>query len=1077
MTTTTIAGQPTRTDPVGGTWVGVWLVGLAAIAVAFTVTIPGVRAGLLIGFACLATLVIAVTARRRPDHRWVWFLVGTGTGVIVVTGVVTVLDASFDPADRAGLFLLAQLAGYAAVFAGLYAIARLGRPAELGATLDAAILGVAVALVAWRSGFSSAIEQATLPGPELLVTASLPILGIVAFALLLRRAFSIRDVPVPLALLLGATIFMIATPVVSGIDLMAGRPPAGQVPWLLTFLVLLTAAALHPAGHDLTGTVETTGERFGPVRIGLLSLALVDAPVVLLVEQGRITRTNAPLVITACAISVFVVIRLISIANQMERVRRRERTRDQRFGSLVRNSSDLIVVLDGDHRVTYLSPAAETVMGLNPEALLGMNALKGLHRDDVERARDLLDALGPDSSSALTLIRLMHASGTWRWIEARAVNLIDDPTVEGIVVNCRDVTQRVMAQAVIDDSIARQSAIAQLGRIALASPDARSLTERASALIRSTLEVASCEIVLFDGDEVWHAVLATSGGAEVSHGDERPGHGILRVCLGSADPVQFTDPDPTAALRTSDGLAFTDLDVTLHRPENIVPEDVPRPPPQVLAVRVVDRQRVMGVILIRSGTPRCFREDEAAFLDTMAGMLGLALSRRMTEASARHQALHDGLTGLPNRALFVDRLAKSLARIRRADQRVAVLFLDIDHFKVVNDSLGHSVGDRILVEVADRLRRLVRAGDTVARFGGDEFTVLLDPLGPYDDAVAIAERIREAVSRATRVDGAELQPTVSIGVAVAGSGSANAETLLRDADAAMYQAKEKGRDNVAVFDDTMRDRVIHRLQTEMDLPRAIVENELFMHYQPIVSVADGTVVGLEALVRWRHPDLGEIPPDEFIPVAELSGLIGDIDRWVMRRVMLECARAHRSRGPKAPWYACNISARTIASPGLAGRVAETLEETGAPAEMIRLEITESALMGDMEHSITVLEALRDLGVGISVDDFGTGYSSLAYLRRLPATTLKIDGSFIATIERDGRNRAIVESLVNLAATLQMDAVAEGVETPRQLEILAAMGCPMAQGFHLGHPREPGRRSSPAGLVVPPSPLFPDEASA
>lgn len=1053
------AATTTTRSHVPPVWVVIVALGVLTGAVTTAVV---VRTLILVVVAVAALIAIAVgVLRSRPAHRWVWIAFACGITLVVAATTVGATRWSTDPVEARRLFVGLQLGGHLLLFAAFCGTARVRRKTgDISSVLDALILGLAIGLIAWRTSFSSALEDSETSRLIMVAVSLLPALDVFMCAALLRRAFSAAKTSGAFRLLMLAAGVATGAHLVSGVSVLHESSLTNHVPLQIAYVALIGAAAIHPSMRAVTEADVLTQNKFGVTRIALLALALLDTPLVILLDHGQIDRDNAPLLIGACAMSVIVVIRLVSLAREMEQTRQRERRREQRFESLVRNSSDLIVVLDGDNRVTYISPAVREVLGYAPDRLLGQNALAGFHPEDVDQARHALESLTPDATSELNLLRIMHSSGTWRWTEARAVNLIEDPTVNGIVVNCRDVTERVIAQALIDDSIARQSAVARLGRVALAAPNAHVLTERAAALIRSTLEVHSCEVLLFEDDTVSDAVIATEWHTGALGEDHRPGPRVIRACLDADQPVQFTDPDPVGPLRASSELEFSRLEQPVSRPESVFPEHVPQPPPQVLAVQVADRERVIGAILVRAGASRSFTLDEAGFLDTMGGTLGLALGRRGAEASAHHQALHDSLTGLPNRALFVDRLTRALAKREQHGERIAVLFLDIDHFKVVNDSLGHSIGDQILTEVADRLRSLIRPGDTVARFGGDEFTVLLDPLGSTIEAERIAERIRREVSRSTQVGGAGLQPTISIGVAIASSGASNAETLLRDADAAMYQAKDRGRNNVAVFDDTMRDRVIHRLQTEIDLPRAIEDDQLMMRYQPIVALEDGTTPGLEALVRWRHPDLGEIPPDQFIPVAELSGLIGELDRWVMRHVMRQCASEHERFGDAARWYALNISARTVAGRDLPARVAGMLEETGAPPDRICLEITESALMNDLEHSIGILRSLRELGVGIAVDDFGTGYSSLSYLKRLPATVLKIDGSFIAGIARDHRDRAIVESVVNLARTLHQSAIAEGVETDTQLEILTDMGCPMAQGFHLGYPMDASNLHAP-----------------
>jgi diguanylate cyclase (GGDEF)-like protein/PAS domain S-box-containing protein len=1027
---------------------------VGAIAAAMTSSDAG-RLVLLVVVASIAIAsLLGAVVRNRPAHPWVWLVFATGATLVVLATVLGGMRWGSDPSGARRVFLGVQLCGHLLLFAGFCGASRIRRrTGDISTVLDALILALAIGLFAWRTLLSGAMGSSDASLLSMFVVALLPGLDVLACAALLRRAFSAARTTGSFRLIMIAVGMATMAHLVSGLSVLNSSPLTDHVPLQIALITLLAAAAQHPSMRQVTEADTITENKFGVTRIALLAVALLDTPLVILLDQGRFGSENAPLLIGACAMSVIVVVRLISLAREMEQTRLRERRREQRFESLVRNSSDLIVVLDAAYRVTYSSPAVKEMIGFTPAELLGNNALASFHPDDVERARSILDGLEPDATSDLNLVRIMHSSGTWRWAEVRAVNLIGDPTVNGIVANCRDVTERMIAQALVDESIARQSAIAGLGRVAVAAPDAHALTERAAALIRSTLDVRACEVLLFDRGTISDAVVANESGTDPLDTVSRPGGRVIDACLDAEEPIQFTDPAPDGALQGSDELRYSALDGDPTLPGNPDGVAVEATDPQVLAVQVADSQQVIGAILARSGTPRWFTRDDAAFLATMAGTLGLALGRRGAEAAAQHQALHDSLTGLPNRALFVDRLSQALARMTRTRRRLAVLFLDIDHFKVINDSLGHSIGDRILTEVADRLGTLLRPGDTVARFGGDEFTVLLDPLDDRGEAEAIAERIRHEVSQAIHVDAATLQPTVSVGIAVAAPGNSNAETLLRDADAAMYQAKDRGRNNVAVFDDTMRDRVTHRLQTEIDLPRAIAGDQLRMCYQPIVALADGTAPGVEALVRWRHPELGEIPPDQFIPVAELSGLIGELDHWVMRQVMTQCAREHRLHGDRARWFALNISARTVADRGLTARVAETLVETGAPAERICLEITESALMHDLEHSIEVLRSLRELGVGIAVDDFGTGYSSLSYLKRLPASVLKIDSSFTAGLGRDERDRAIVESVVKLAATLRQNVVAEGVETREQVDALVDMECPMAQGFYFGPPME------------------------
>ena len=474
-------------------------------------------------------------------------------------------------------------------------------------------------------------------------------------------------------------------------------------------------------------------------------------------------------------------------------------------------------------------------------------------------------------------------------------------------------------------------------------------------------------------------------------------------------------------------------------------------------------------------------------LETEAGTLVSAAirdisARKEAEAAVAHQAAHDSLTDLPNRILLVDRLTQALVRSRRDDTTVSVSFIDLDGFKVVNDSRGHSVGDAVLKVMADRLRATVRACDTVARFGGDEFVVVAESVKSDQSPLNSAKRIAAALVQPVRLGDTDAVLTASIGVAVAGPLD-DAESLLRDADAAMYEAKARGRDMCVMFDAGMRANATGRLDRERALRRAIDAAEISVFYQPIVDLTTGLVMGVEALARWTDPQKGLVLPGEFIPIAEEAGLIGALGASVLRQACCQVA-AWKDRFPWAGplSVAVNLSARQLLSPGLPETVAETLVLSGLDAACLCLEITESVLLDDADSAAKALRALKALGVRIAVDDFGTGYSSLTYLKRFPVDTLKIDKSFVAGIgdSTSGRgDRAIVASIIDLAHAFGLTTIAEGVETGDQMEHLRSLGCEQAQGYWLSRAVPPSAaaawiarsvRSKPADPTITPSSL-------
>jgi diguanylate cyclase (GGDEF)-like protein len=454
----------------------------------------------------------------------------------------------------------------------------------------------------------------------------------------------------------------------------------------------------------------------------------------------------------------------------------------------------------------------------------------------------------------------------------------------------------------------------------------------------------------------------------------------------------------------------------------------------------------LGVQALQAGAqdvlarPRLRGED-------LARAVELAMERHRAELRLSRAALHDALTGLPNRALFVDRLRQASSRVRRRGRSLAVLFLDLDGFKAVNDTLGHAAGDAVLVGVAERLAGVLRAGDTAARFGGDEFAILCEDIDGASQALAIAERLLAELSAPFDADGTDMRVGASVGIALAQDGG---EQLLREADAAMYRAKERG-GGLELFDDEGRVRMRRRAELRDALRRAITGGELQVHYQPRVRLSTGEVVGAEALVRWEHPERGLLQPAEFLPVAEETGLIVPLGGWVLGEATRQAARwAGRPGAPPLP-VSVNLTARQCSHPELVSDVRRALDAAGLDPALVRLEVAEGAVLGDFEARVAMLEALRGLGVGIAVDDFGAGPCSLATLQRLPVDVVTVDRSLVEGVERGGEPAAVLGALVGLAHALGLSTVAEGVEASAQVDRLRALGCDAGQGFFFARP--------------------------
>jgi diguanylate cyclase (GGDEF)-like protein len=471
-------------------------------------------------------------------------------------------------------------------------------------------------------------------------------------------------------------------------------------------------------------------------------------------------------------------------------------------------------------------------------------------------------------------------------------------------------------------------------------------------------------------------------------------------------------------------------------------------------------EEIIGLLQLLDRRQGMVKPDLVQFLETLGASIGIAFEHRQVEERLLEKegrlnflANYDPLTRLPNRSLLCDRLQHAMARARRSGSTVALLLLDLDRFKTINDSLGHEVGDRLLLEVANRLQGFVREVDTLARFGGDKFAIILEEVADLQKVVRVAQKVLSELSRAMTLDEFQLYVTASIGVSFFPNDGADLESLLQHAEAAMYRAKETGRNNYQFYRPEMNARTRERLLLENSLRQAVEKQQLILFYQPKIDLSSGQMTGVEALLRWRHPDLGMVSPVDFIPLAEETGLIVPIGEWVLRTACDQAKTWQRSGLPPFR-VAVNISGHQFRQADFVDMVEGVLAQTGLNPQWLELEITESVVMENVEETILTLTALKARGMHLAIDDFGTGYSSLSYLKRFPITSLKIDRSFINEVGTDPNDAAIASSVIALAQAMSLEVVAEGIETEEQLRFLVARGCTEGQGYLFSRPVPP-----------------------
>jgi diguanylate cyclase (GGDEF)-like protein/PAS domain S-box-containing protein len=655
---------------------------------------------------------------------------------------------------------------------------------------------------------------------------------------------------------------------------------------------------------------------------------------------------------------------------------------------LSQHTSDIVAISAPDSGLAWVSPAAEEILGYESAALVGRCAVDLVHPDDVEQVVERFLAVVADPSVVPTVeLRLRRADGGYHWFECSIVNRVDDPELGGILLAMHDIDARRRSEDALRRSELRMRSILESAADAIITMDEDGTILDFNRAAERMFKLVAADVVGTNYVDLLPATLEHAA--------------LARKYFGS---TEFGVPMDLATTR-SDG---EEIETRIS-----------------FSTTEIDGRSLITAIL-RDVT----KENEAA----------RALEQR---------GLYDELTGLATRKLLIDRLDEAIRRARRRGHVVGVLLLDLDRFKHVNDSLGHGAGDGILVEVAHRLTEAAGEGNTVARLSGDMFLVLCAEARSIDEISDRALALEMVLQAPFELDADELMLTASIGIAVWTGGDDRAEALIRNADAAMHRAKERGRGRIELFDEYMRTAVSARLDLESALRRAIERDELVAHYQPIVAFGSGRPTHFEALVRWKRPDVPLVPPDQFIGIAEETGLIHPIGEWMLQRAARDCARWQEF----APGVgvSVNVSPRQFDGPSVVAAVTTALRDSGLAPALLALEITESVLVDDADETVALLEELKALGVRVALDDFGTGYSSLTYLNRLPIDELKIDRSFVAVLEDETSDLVLLQTMIRLGRAFDLRVVAEGIDTDRKLRRIRRLGCHYGQGYLFARP--------------------------
>ncbi|CAA9316557.1 MAG: diguanylate cyclase/phosphodiesterase (GGDEF & EAL domains) with PAS/PAC sensor(s) [uncultured Nocardioidaceae bacterium] len=977
--------------------------------------------GVLGLLGCATGAALQPTAQRAP-----WWLLTAGVGALMagdaLYDVLTVVLGQDDPFPSVAD--VPYIAMYPLVALGLARMVRARTPGgDVAAVLDSAIVTVSIGLLVWVFLVTPYIQDTTLSWLVKVVSVAYPLGDVLVLAVLARLLLVPGQVLGSLRLLTVGAIGLLTSDVFYLLGLLKSDWATGgfvDLGWMF-FYGAWGAAALHPDMPRLTDAVPAQRQVTTPWRLAVLALVPLIPPGLLLVEAA--TGPVDDVVVVALSSAVLILL----VAARLNGAVATARNSTRREAVLRRVSEAMVAVESRDDVVRIAADAVAELVGSTRRVVVAS------WRD----GQHVHDSNGGPGSSVLyghALVKdmaLLHKQALAtqrfalldRWQQA-AVEVTDCRVLiagihrEGTLAGAILVAGRGVERA---DTIASVCALATQVVLALDSAEAAQLElqRKSEAHFRSLVQNATDVIVTVDADFAVrfqtpsaHALL----GWVPSETSGRPFHELVvpedtnrafallhRTCAAwSSDTGTTADGELRLTDRTGGARVF-----------------------EVSCSNLLEDPHVQGIVIT----------------------LHDVTDRRRLETQLKHQAFHDPLTELPNRALFRDRVDHALARRRgRHDEEVAVMLIDLDDFKLVNDTRGHGVGDALLVQVADRLRRTVREEDTCARLGGDEFAVLMEGLVDDAEAVELAERICFELRQAVMVEGETVNAGASIGVATTDH-SEDATDLLRQADLAMYAAKDAGGSTTMRYRPSMQDSMHARAQLARDLENAIREREFVLFYQPVVSLEDGRLLGVEALLRWQHPERGLLLPGGFIDAVERSELAVALGAWVIEEAVAQAAR-WRAAGTVGPDFRVNVNVapRQLAEPGLVDVVTAALADHRLPPDALVLEITERVLAGNEPETVQVMHRLNQAGVRLVLDDFGTGYSALSYLRRFPVSGLKIDRSFVSGLNTSADDAALVEAIIRLAQTFDLDLVAEGVETGSQSVILSRLGCRKAQGF-------------------------------